>query len=917
MHSSENARRSQRRRPDLNINTTGTGTRSLTRESLARESLTRESLPQTPPNRRPPVPAKGSLKPAPGSRALKPPSHAMKDAGEVETFLDMITPVDATANKENDRPPSTDRRMPSQRDSHDLSLPPRHVRDSLVSNMLLSLDQFSMSQLAVSRTTFEDPLYSLTGGEDMTRTTAAANPRPKANLHSAGHGYTYSSDLEGADDASRISSQISRGRRSNSSSGFQSSLGRINSMRESLHRGSQPGTPRMLHSRGGRGSKSSSTNSIDAGYAQVLSSQRWAHGFGGRSSSFDFGHRAPASAPQHQQPQQPWHIEFSNNFFNDESIDDAAPTPTVPGGPRRLANAPSMPAMKASEPPPEPMSPGKSPDKRGTRSSRSATVGRQGQSKFNNNREIPPVPTFELDSAPAPLVGYEKSKEAVHGGPNATSQQQHAKDRPGFFRRVFGGFRDNSVDSPTSHAINSPFISSTSVESAGSPGQQHIASQMKSNSTPPSRDSHKSSHGHEHKTLQKKPSSFFRRRKKSVSEAEPPPPLPAPLRVPPSSPPVAPIKLPVSKADALAARNDPSPVTSLRKAMSPFLKGGANTPGGLTPDVLTPGSAPSPLSENRTLAGPLSAGEKEEEHRDDVRGFSPEYSPPPHATIRSVGSGSKDRVNALAEQQTQIRMDTPTRAPPEPPHPARTGSFLNDNSDSEESPRNRLPLKKSDTHLSEQDARRTQSRDHSAAASPSSKKSPRTPGENSSVMGHRRAADSTDDDDAHGSRLTLPIEGVLSPVSTVTVTSTNTAQQSTITGLSAGTDKSEPNTAVRGDDGSSKSFDEPQTFVVGDPTEDDRLKAQKIFDGNEDFIQKEKAAAWMGEEGPVRQRTLRAYMDLYDFQKHSVVQALRDVCGRLVLRAETQQVDRILVAFAARWTACNPNHGFKSTGKST
>ncbi|EMR67488.1 putative sec7 domain-containing protein [Eutypa lata UCREL1] len=106
-------------------------------------------------------------------------------------------------------------------------------------------------------------------------------------------------------------------------------------------------------------------------------------------------------------------------------------------------------------------------------------------------------------------------------------------------------------------------------------------------------------------------------------------------------------------------------------------------------------------------------------------------------------------------------------------------------------------------------------------------------------------------------------------------------------------------------------FDEPDV-TVGEPTRDDRQKAKGIFDGNEDFIQKEKAAAWMGEEGLVRQRTLRAYMDLYDFANHSVLSSLRQICNRLVLKAETQQVDRILVAFSKRWCECNSNHGFKT-----
>jgi len=915
MHSSENARRPQRRRPDLNINTAGS------------RSLTRDPLPLTPPNRRPPVPAKSSnFKPGPvataaaASRALRAPSHAAmreRDRGDVETFLDMITPVDSAANKENDRPPFPfeHRRPPPQRDSHDLSLPQRHARDSLMSNMLLSLDQFSMGGPTASRAPFDDPQYALTAGDDMPRTaTAGSRSRGYTHGNPQGHGYSYSSDLEGADDASRISS---RGRRSNSSSGFQSSLGRINSMRESLHRSSQPGTPRMVHSRGGRGSKSSSTNSIDAGYAQVLGSQRWAHGFGGRSSSFDYGHRQPVAVQQHhppqqQQPQQhqqqqPWHIEFSNSFFNggDEGIDDAAPTPTVPGGPRRLTTHPSMPSFKPPEPPAEPKSPRKSTDtKRMSRTTRSATVGRQAQAKFGGNRDdAPAVPAFALDSAPAPHVGYEKSKEAVHGGPNAMSQQAHAKEKPGFFRRVFGGFRD-AAESPLS--ANGSYVSSTSVESAGARGQQHAASQTKSQSTPPSRDSHTAS-GHEHKTLQKKPSSFFRRRRKSVSEPEPPPPLPTSLR-PPSPPPlVSPIHLPITKAEVLAAKAEPSPVTSLRRAMNPFLKNSpATTPGALTPDASTPASAPSPLTDEAS-APPLREPEDKIEHAErNVRGFSPDYEPPPNATIRSVKNESR------AGEPSQRHVETPTRAPPEPPNPARTGSFLNDNSDSEESPR-RLPMKKSDTHLSEHDARGGRRDDRSASASPTAAKAA-SPADPSAAKGHRRAADSTDDE-LLGARLALPIEGALSPRSDTTALSDATAQQSAPSSSAGGAaGRSEPSVGATERGEEEKPIDEPE-FVVGDPTEDDWQKARKIYDGNEDFIQKEKAAAWMGEEGLVRQRTLRAYMSLYDFKNQSVVAALRQVCGRLVLRAETQQVDRILVAFAHRWCVCNASHGFKSSGE--
>ncbi|OIW26546.1 hypothetical protein CONLIGDRAFT_601103 [Coniochaeta ligniaria NRRL 30616] len=814
------------------------------------------------------------------------PTNPSRDARDLETFLDSLTPID-TSNKENDRPREPP--QPNYRDSHDLSLSPRQVtRDSLVTNMLLSLDQFSMGQTSApfgsSRAPFDDPTaFSSFGGDDGGRSTTfnSKSGRP------AGHGYSYSSDFEGGDDSSRISSQPSRGRRSNSSSGFQSSLGRINSMREVSHQRGSPPTTRPLHSRSGRGSKSSSTNSIDPGYAQVLSSQRWAQGFGARSSSFDYGHGRASTATGAQPPQ--WHIEFSNTFFNDEL--DAAPTPTVPGGPRRLAAVPSLPVLPVSEPP---TSPAKGPvleRKRSSRSSKSAIVGRKADTKFNTARNAPPLPTFDLDSAPAPHVGYEKSKEVL--SPVTTATATPAKDKPGFFRRMFGSSKNNLTS--TTQSSSSAFISSTSVDTSGSRTPQHLNS-MKSQSTPPSRESHHSTaHG-----LQKKTSSFFRRRKHSVSDAEPPP-LPLPPLVLPT------VKLPVAKAgpELLSAKPEPSPITSLRRAMDPFMHSNPNTP-----EVATPGSFPSPLQQelapekSSDVAPMLSPKlEKNDEYRRrTTRGFSPDYEPSPKALIRAVETESGDGRTAKPTQT-----DTPTRRAPDPPSMTRSGSFFHDNSDDESSPRRR-----SSRAAQGEGGDRGLQVDSQAG----DKRSPRlsTKGSEASISAGDGSkskhgllllpSSPTKSDEARSS-LALPIEGVLAsgPASP-----TDTLYQSAHSLPSVKVDSAEPSPQLK----SSKSIDEPD-FVVGDPTEDDMQKAQKIYDGNEDFIQRDRAAAWMGEEGPVRQRTLRAYMDLYDFQDKSVVTSLRQMCNRLVLRAETQQVDRILVAFAKRWCDCNPNHGFKAT----
>ncbi|KAK3376051.1 hypothetical protein B0T24DRAFT_526830 [Lasiosphaeria ovina] len=898
MQSSDTTRRpGSRRKPELNINTSA---------AAPKTSRDREAIPQTPPGRLPPTSSKAKAAAsafAPGGRALRAPTST-RDA-DMETFLESLTPVRTpvldVSGKDAARPEQP--RPNNHRDSHDLSLPPRQVtRDSLVANMLLSLDQFSMGQTSggpfgAPRPDFDDPaIYPPAFGNDDGRTISFNSRSGRPNN---GHTYSYSSDLEGADDASRISS---RGRRSNSSSAFQSSLGRINSVRETTsHQRGMPETPKQLHSRGGKGSKSSSTNSIDAGYVQVLSSQRWARGFGGRSSSFDAEESrtesrpvpAPPSQAQAQgQPRSPWHIEFSNSFFNNDGY-DAAPTPNIPAGPRRLATVPSLPVL----PPPEPKIDTKSSvldRRRSTRSSRSATVGRKAESKFSSGRDVPPVPQLDLESAPAPHVGYEKSKEAA----TPTSGTTQQKEKPGFFRRMFGSSKTNQ-----SSVSSSAQASSSSVDMSG-PRSHQFASQAKS-SAPPSRESHTSATH----TLQKKTSSFFRRRKVSITDSEQPP-IPAVPALPTA-------KLPLDRVAALSAKSEPSPITSLRRAMDPFLQEGS-----ATADALTPTDGPLPSLEAFPSAGSpeatrsLEDDSAEVERRRNVRGFSPDYEPSPRAVIRSVDTNWVDDPDATGPPQIR----TPTGHSPGHPANSPPKSFLQDNSDSEDSPprpQKPAPLARNDRSLkpgADLDKR-------TRSPSPTVFKAKSVPNLGRSREEQRlplRADPKSYPAPHHASNrnannLGLPIEGIMSDGSHADSTETMFKHAPSLPSLRI--DSAEPSPSGFGTNESinqsSKSFDEPD-FVVGDPTEDDRQKAQKMFEGSEEFIQKEKAAAWMGEEGIVRQRTLRAYMNLFDFEGQSIVASLRQVCHRLLLRAETQQVDRILVAFTRRWCECNPNHGFRA-----
>lgn len=874
--------------------------------------------------------------------------HARDNHGAFDTFFDPLSPDDMSS-KENDFPAEYDRDrdhhhiptsattppsrpQPRPRDSHDLSLSPRNVtRDSLLGNMLLSLDQFSMGQMncaqggEASRTMsgFAEPNYYDDEPPAAARTMTSTSRAPPRRGH--GHGHSYSSDYEDN------SSTLSRGQRSNSSStGFQSNLGRISSMREmSSHRNTNGGAQgsRPLHSRGGRGSKSSSTNSIDAGgggYAQVMGSQRWAHGLGTkRSSSFELARSPPfgVQPDNHQQQNQshrqqhqrrPWQLELSDSFAGDEDDYDAAPTPTVPVGPRRLPNMPSMPSFHRAEPMGEPLSPVRSINlerKRSNKSSRSTNTNRQANSRFNP-RDAPPVPTpaplpasgptLELDAAPAPHVGYEKAKEPVHHPPAQNSVPQ-PKEKPGFFKRMFGGGSKNSVVAALDQSANSTGLSNSFNNSApptaaamGSNNSNQVPSQSKSGSNPPSRGSQNhSSHG-----LQKKPSSFFRRRKKSVSvtDAELP-------RVPPmlAAPTISPVQLPPApsqRLEVLTPRAQPSPVTSLRKAMDPYL-----THSGSSSGLATPRQPPDDLS-------PVHRSEADGSRPSDrnVRSFSPDYEPDPMATIRSVPSESRSREPSTSAIDTQ-RRTTPSGDPPRPLYGyERTGSFLHDNSESEESPPR---VRKTDPQSAIDGRPRSPNDVGRASLAPIQTNHPMPSPSSSTSMRDKKMDRLTQDSlstiksERHTS-LQLPIEGAL------TDPKLNTrASAASIPSLMV--EDSEPNSKVTTPKPDNP-LDEPY-FVVGDPTEDDRSKAQKIFDGNEEFILKDKAASWMGEEGLIRQRVLQAYMDLYDFKNKNIVTSLRDVCNRLVLRAETQQVDRILVAFSRRWCNCNPNHGFKSTGK--
>ncbi|KAH8595208.1 hypothetical protein B0O99DRAFT_594786 [Bisporella sp. PMI_857] len=877
----------------------------------------------------PPQTPKAQIRSGTGNNAGR--NRALKvGTGTRETFLDdSITPVDRALNKVMD----ADRAHQVNRDSHDLSISPRQVtRDSLVDHMLLSLDQFAFeSDIERQPIVEEEKLYSGFGEEETYQVQHNFAPR---NVRGPGHGYSYSSDYDNGDDSSRYSDKFSRGRRSNSSSNIQSVIGgRLNSLRNDpiLSRPPVQIPPRGIHSRSGKGSKGSSANSFDLGYAQATNSQRWAHGLAGRSSSFDYGDRQSI----HSTAQMSRQMNNSAAAFSPYDY-DAAPTPTVPGGPRRARPASPI-VIPQHDPPAEPAH--KIERKRSTRSSKSAykSKGGNGNADYglhDRSRELPPLPAFQKEQpAPAPLVGYGKSKEQP-----STPQ---SKERPGFFRRVFGSSRNASTvtpDPPRSHG------STTSAETGERSGSrhQHIASQIKQQHAPSPREAPPTPKEHTH-VLTKKPSSFFRRRKKSVSEPEPPVPLPI----------VPPIRF---QSEQEAGKTTHSPVSSLRKVMNPYLRSPAKSP-------------LDPQHPQHNISSQVHDDPEGERHQ---RGFSPDYEPDLSATIRTVKPSSRDGSDANESPIMPERKPTAASSPgflgyDDLAREDGPGTFLQDASDND---RDGQSTNSENINTPRDAAVRTRtgptvppplsvSKDTAPVAEYGkvySKHSPTTtrsegdkvpqPVDSPVSVGSKsgRVKDpnvikdedwvmltptkrleeagkdnrvwlepSSSNEDVNGAKLSPP--GKDANASKTPSGSTESVYQSAA---------SLPILQIEGENHESSpasrklSMKEPSDINnrVGEasrkPSETDREQAKKIYDGNEDFVHKSKAATWLGEEGLDRARTLIAYMELYDFANINILVALRKLCSRLVLKAESQQVDRILDTFSHRWCQCNPNHGFKA-----
>lgn len=735
-------------------------------------------------------------------------------------------------------------------DPHDLSLSPQHAaRTSIVDNMLLSLDQFASGTSVIDdyrlfNSALESGMYR--GSQD-----SSARTRRRGHTHSS----SVSSDADMGHEAGfgRYPSQYPRVRRSNSSSNYRPALASAGSARN-----------RDGQRYPGRGSKSSTSSNADFGNAFGRDRAESDSG----SASFDCGPRK-ALAPFSEAPS-------DDELPFDET--DAAPTPSVPAGPRKTYSPRNDLSVNPSNQSSRTPVASRRNSMKSARSSHAAkprqenigtspakSRGKDSRNEGQTSLDLPPPVPVSLDPpAPSPTISYNKSSFPPPEPPSG-------KERPGFFRRVFGSSKNPSPGPSDQGLSESPSLQTGE-------GKGTVTSSVSSKGQGQPQKNNAAGAGPTRQVVNKK-SSFFRRRKKSVVDSGPPP-IVVPQELNPR---------------ALETKAEPSPVSSLRKVMNPYLADGSSNPnakehpGEATKENTNVQSSARPQKQKRgsVLAPGSTSRPGYDRSQPTSRGNDgsslavsgsegPAASSRPDSAPTDMQQGQHDRHQGtiMDEAKPHDSMIQPSDFP-QPPRPSRNDATAHPTTTMALSPV-------------------VEGFPKTNAASKAPHDGPVESKESGGVASQGRLDEPT--------KLS-PAEGASASPTASTSEASNYYTASNTPVIPSEEPKSGETTegAVDSSDGASAR-----------PTKEDREQAQKLYDSQDEVVGDEPAAAWLGDVD--RALVREAYMGLFDWSKMNVLAALRSMCTRLVLKGETQQVDRVLDAFSSRWCECNPRHGFKAAG---
>ncbi|TID14050.1 hypothetical protein E2P81_ATG07117 [Venturia nashicola] len=861
---------------------------------------------------------------------------------------------------------------PRERDSHDLSPAFPLARFSILDNLVLSLSDFP----SVSPNANASQLYSNYDPNDIYTAADPFKPSPSNNtLLRRRRGHTQSSSMSDYDGGAHIDNISSNYTAFHSRSRQNSTYAKHKTVRNASVRSGHSGVRDCFpessrHIQGGMGLnvQSSNSSSVDLGATNAMPITTFPSHIN-PSASFDhsYGERIPKS-PTEEVP-------------TDYLTFDAAPMPTIPGGPRRK----DEPISPVGYPPrsPKKVAPSrrnsvKSTVAKSVRKSKSQAPVHDHDIRDQAKQFVHATTTMRNGSVAAPSPGVGALRKAY---PSSSSNPPtvQKESRPGFFRRVFGSSKNNEkanqtqqeeAQRPPSPATvrqvpGTSLVTRPRTQPNQQPGTASRKNSLSSQPNPPTQ-ADDSPPPPPPLPLRKAHSSFFRRRKKSMSEN--------------AIPPVPPLQTPAESSYHHAQFNVIAPPhqsprnQSLRGAMAQYLNS----------DKSPNSIGPSPID---TF---FDSREHQPDESDESLVLKATLSHPPSFDERVVGAGTPDSAGQGPNQehlkregdhdpsnvldQHPEKLQSTTHARPSVNGEIEGGSFLINTSSNEamgqpsptERPPHKLLQRQYSAPGSSEAFGRTQSNKenispHRRANAPERRTeapllSPISDRSHILTMHHEptsRLFDADDDDEydnedtfvvrpprirdagpprsagsnrvwlepissdeklPHGAHLTLPLDSQRATVQSypsapallssprneafVSATSLPTVQLGDME-LRMSQDWSE--------------MDAAKALLAHDieTTEGDMRRARQIFDGDESFVSKAGAAAWLGQTTPTSSRTRRAYMDLFDWNGVNMLAAFRELCGKLLVKAESQQLDRVIDAFSERWCNCNPNHGFK------
>lgn len=91
---------------------------------------------------------------------------------------------------------------------------------------------------------------------------------------------------------------------------------------------------------------------------------------------------------------------------------------------------------------------------------------------------------------------------------------------------------------------------------------------------------------------------------------------------------------------------------------------------------------------------------------------------------------------------------------------------------------------------------------------------------------------------------------------------------------------------------------------------DEDSTARKLYDHRATFVGPDEYVCWLGSDGEEQKLVRPQFMSLFNFTCKSILRSLRMLCDKLYMKAESQQLNRVIEAFSQAWCEQNPNHGF-------